>query len=99
MQDIAIVGFGPVGQMLALLLGRARRDVIALALAQPLPIRYLTTTSGATPEVRARYVIGADGTNSFVGFGKAIPVTDLVFYDWLIVDTQPHEQAEWSTMN
>lgn len=28
--DVAIVGFGPVGQMLALLLGRAGHDVIAL---------------------------------------------------------------------
>ncbi|EXU68099.1 hypothetical protein Z951_11570 [Streptomyces sp. PRh5] len=30
MHDVAIVGFGPIGQMLALPLGRAGHDVIAL---------------------------------------------------------------------
>ncbi|MER5951898.1 bifunctional 3-(3-hydroxy-phenyl)propionate/3-hydroxycinnamic acid hydroxylase [Streptomyces sp. NPDC001904] len=199
--DVAIVGFGPVGQMLALLLGRAGHDVIALerwpspydlpravhfdyeigrvfqaagvadevrAVTDPVPdhyewrnaageplvridwsgngpsgwptasffsqpqlesvlakaaesqatvtvrrgcevtdlqlgeetVRLTTSGDGDAGEVRARYVIGADGANSFVRSGMATSVTDLgFFYDWLIVDTQPHEQAEWSPMN
>ncbi|MFC8228860.1 bifunctional 3-(3-hydroxy-phenyl)propionate/3-hydroxycinnamic acid hydroxylase [Streptomyces sp. NPDC057287] len=199
--DVAIVGFGPVGQMLALLLGRAGHDVIALerwpepydlpravhfdheigrifqsagvadevrAVTSPVPDHYewrnaageplvridwsgkgpsgwptasffsqpqleaalaaaaesqatvtvrrgcgvtglqlgdesvSLTTSGAegAGQIRARYVIGADGANSFVRSGMATSITDLgFFYDWLIVDTLPHEQAEWSPMN
>ncbi|MFG2674747.1 bifunctional 3-(3-hydroxy-phenyl)propionate/3-hydroxycinnamic acid hydroxylase [Streptomyces sp. NPDC048445] len=199
--DVAIVGFGPVGQLLSLLLGRAGHDVIALErwphpydlpravhfdheigrifqaagiaeqvrqVTDPVPDHYewrnadgealvridwsgigpsgwptanffsqpqleavlaeaaadqptvtvrrgrevtglqlgedhvRLTTSGAEGDelVHARYVIGADGANSFVRSGMATSVTDLgFFYDWLIVDTQPHEQAEWSPMN
>ncbi|WP_107421735.1 MULTISPECIES: bifunctional 3-(3-hydroxy-phenyl)propionate/3-hydroxycinnamic acid hydroxylase MhpA [unclassified Streptomyces] len=201
MHDVAIVGFGPVGQMLALLLGRAGHDVIALerwpepydlpravhfdheigrifqaagvaeevrAVTDPVPDHYEWRSADGEPLVRidwsgkgpsgwptasffsqpqlegvlakaaesrptvtvrrgcevtdvqpgdgavrlstegadgpgqvlARYVIGADGTNSFVRAGMITTVTDLgFFYDWLIVDTQPHEQAEWSPMN
>ncbi|WP_367038882.1 bifunctional 3-(3-hydroxy-phenyl)propionate/3-hydroxycinnamic acid hydroxylase [Streptomyces sp. Je 1-332] len=205
MHDIAIVGFGPVGQMLALLLGRAGHDVVALerwpdpyplpraahfdheiarifqaagvgeeirAVTDPVPDHYewrnaagqplvridwsgngpsgwptanffsqpeleavlaeaaeslasvtvrrgcevtglqprdgyvQLSTSGGTRdgdgrgEVHARYVIGADGANSFVRSAMDTSVTDLgFFYDWLIVDTQPHEQAQWSPMN
>ncbi|MEU3508240.1 bifunctional 3-(3-hydroxy-phenyl)propionate/3-hydroxycinnamic acid hydroxylase [Streptomyces longwoodensis] len=199
--DVAVVGFGPVGQMLALLLGRAGHDVIALerwpspydlpravhfdheigrifqaagvgeevrAVTDPVPDHYewrnaageplvridwsgdgpsgwptasffsqpeleavlsraaenqetvtvrrgcevvglvhgensvlLNTTGPDGPRtVRAGYVIGADGANSFVRSRMATSVTDLgFFYDWLIVDTQPHESAEWSPMN
>lgn len=199
--DVAIVGFGPVSQTLALLLGRAGHDVIALerwpkpydlpravhfddeigrifqaagvgeevrAVTDPVPDHYewrnhegeplvridwsgtgpsgwptasffsqpgleavlaeaaeklpsvtvvrgcevtdlqdavdhvrLTTAGPCGPgEVRARYVIGADGANSFVRSRMSTTVTDLgFFHDWLIVDTQPHEQATWSPMN
>ncbi|MGW5641105.1 bifunctional 3-(3-hydroxy-phenyl)propionate/3-hydroxycinnamic acid hydroxylase MhpA, partial [Streptomyces sp. NPDC003832] len=201
MHDVAIVGFGPVGQTLALLLGRAGHDVIALerwpspyalpravhfdheigrilqsagvarevrAVTDAVPDSYewrsatgeplvridwsghgisgwptasffsqpqlegvlaeaaerlptvtvrrdcevtdlelgaehvvLTTGRGdGAGQVRARYVIGADGANSFVRSGMATSVTDLgFFYDWLIVDVLPHDQAEWSPMN
>ncbi|MGW0669458.1 bifunctional 3-(3-hydroxy-phenyl)propionate/3-hydroxycinnamic acid hydroxylase MhpA [Streptomyces sp. NPDC002746] len=199
--EVAIVGFGPVGQMLALLLGRAGHDVIALerwpkpyelpravhfddeigrifqaagvgeavrAVTDPVPDHYewrnqegealvridwsgtgpsgwptasffsqpdleavlakaaeelpsvtvvrgcevtdlheaedlvhLTTSGPCGPgEIRARYVIGADGANSFVRSRMSTTVTDLgFFYDWLIIDTRPHEQATWSPMN
>lgn len=200
-QDVAIVGFGPVGQLLALLLGRAGHDVIALerwpkpynlpravhfddeigrifqaagvsekvaAVTDPVPdhyewrnregeslvridwsgtgpcgwptasffsqpqleavlsraaedlptvtvargcevvdlehtadhVRLITDGPCGPGEVRARYIIGADGANSFVRSRMATTVTDLgFFYDWLIVDTQPHEQATWAPMN
>ncbi|WP_327654359.1 bifunctional 3-(3-hydroxy-phenyl)propionate/3-hydroxycinnamic acid hydroxylase MhpA [Streptomyces sp. NBC_00483] len=199
--DVAIVGFGPVGQMLALLLGRAGHDVVALerwpspydlpravhfdheigrifqaagvgeevrAVTAPVPDHYewrnaageplvridwsgdgpsgwptasffsqpgletvlaeaaekqptvtvrrgcevmdvqvgtdgvQLSTSGAdgTGAVRARYVIGADGANSFVRSAMDTSVTDLgFFHDWLIVDTLPHEEEVWSPMN
>lgn len=50
--------------------------------------------------LRARYVVGCDGANSFVRGQMATAVTDLgFFYDWLIVDTIPHEQREWKPAN
>ncbi|MGW2282740.1 bifunctional 3-(3-hydroxy-phenyl)propionate/3-hydroxycinnamic acid hydroxylase MhpA [Streptomyces sp. NPDC001770] len=199
--DVAIVGFGPIGQMLALLLGRAGHDVVALerwpkpydlpravhfddeigrifqaagidddvrAVTDPVPdhyewrnrageplvridwsgtgpsgwptasffsqpeleavlagaaeelalvtvvrgceavdleesaddVRLITSGPCGPGEVRARYVIGADGANSFVRSRMSTTVTDLgFFYDWLIVDVQPHEQTTWSPMN
>ncbi|GJF33442.1 3-(3-hydroxyphenyl)propionate hydroxylase [Kitasatospora sp. NE20-6] len=58
------------------------------------------TEDGAEQTVRARYVIGADGANSFVRSRMRSTVTDLgFFYDWLIVDALPHEQDTWSPMN
>ncbi|GAA2350190.1 hypothetical protein SVIO_024810 [Streptomyces violaceusniger] len=63
-------------------------------------VRLTTRGDDGAGEVRAHYVIGAGGANSFVCSGMATTVTDLgVFYDWLIVDTQPHEQAGWSPMS
>ncbi|MDL4821807.1 bifunctional 3-(3-hydroxy-phenyl)propionate/3-hydroxycinnamic acid hydroxylase MhpA [Actinomadura opuntiae] len=201
LHDVAIVGFGPVGQMLALLLGKAGHDVIVAerwpapyalpravhfdheigrifqaagvgedvrAITDPVPDHYEWRNrdgealvridwSGTGPsgwptanffcqpeleavlskavekvpgvavrrgceitqlelrddhvrlgargadgpgEIRARYVIGADGANSFVRSTMATTVTDLgFFYDWLIVDTLPHERTTWSPMN
>lgn len=199
--DVAIVGFGPVGQLLALLLGRRGHDVLVLerwpqpydkpravhfdheigrifqaagvvdevmAITDPVPDFYewrnargeplvridwsgygpsgwptanffsqpelervlakrveaipnvdvlrghevvkidqddsgahlLAVADGEQREFRARWVIGADGANSFVRRRMAAPVVDLgFFFDWLIVDTVPHEDREWSPMN
>ncbi|WP_411144538.1 bifunctional 3-(3-hydroxy-phenyl)propionate/3-hydroxycinnamic acid hydroxylase [Streptomyces sp. x-80] len=201
--DVAIVGFGPVGQLLALLLGRAGHDVVVLerwprpydlpravnfdheigrifqaagvgeqvgAVIDPVPDHYEwrnhkgeqlvridwsgtgpsgwpTTSFFSQPELEsvlatavaglptvtvhrglevvdlreadggpvlltarthtgsarafaARYVIGADGANSFVRGRMATSVTDLgFFYDWLIVDIIPHDEVSWSPMN
>src|SRR4051794_10295436 len=78
-----------------------RRGCEAVDLIQGEDSVLLGTTGSDHPRtVRARYVIGADGANSFVRSGMATTVTDLgFFYDWLIVDTLPHEQATWSPMN
>lgn len=46
----------------------------------------------AVRSFRGRYVVGADGANSFVRTSLEIPMTDLGFeFDWLILDVLPHE--------
>ena len=50
--------------------------------------------------VRSRYVIGADGANSFLRQHMRTSLTDLGFlFDWLVVDIIPHEQREWNPPN
>jgi len=50
--------------------------------------------------VRARYVAGCDGANSFVRSHLGARVTDLgFFFDWLIVDIIPHEKRVWEPLN
>ncbi|WP_040865412.1 bifunctional 3-(3-hydroxy-phenyl)propionate/3-hydroxycinnamic acid hydroxylase MhpA [Nocardia exalbida] len=58
------------------------------------------TDSAGTREFRARWVVGADGANSFVRQHLPGDTTDLgFFFDWLIVDVLPHEERQWSPMN
>ncbi|WP_433678300.1 bifunctional 3-(3-hydroxy-phenyl)propionate/3-hydroxycinnamic acid hydroxylase [Nocardia sp. CA-119907] len=196
--DVAIVGFGPVGQLLAILLGRRGHDVLVLerwpqpydkpravhfdheigrifqaagicdevmAITDPVPDFYewrnrdgdplvridwsgtgesgwptanffsqpelervlakaaeaissvtvrrgvevtglaeqpdhVELTTGDDAQFAARWVIGADGANSLVRRHMPTETTDLgFFFDWLIVDTVPHEQREWFPMN
>lgn len=48
----------------------------------------------------ARFVVGADGANSFVRERLGTAMSDHgFFYDWLIVDTVPLDDREWSPMN
>jgi 2-polyprenyl-6-methoxyphenol hydroxylase-like FAD-dependent oxidoreductase len=48
--------------------------------------------AGETSTFRGRYVIGADGANSFVRGSMGVTTTDLGFeFDWLIVDVLPNE--------
>ena len=55
---------------------------------------------GATRRVRATYVAGCDGANSFVRRQLDATVTDLgFFFDWLIVDVIPHRQRNWEPLN
>ena len=49
---------------------------------------------------RARFVIGCDGANSFVRERLGTAVHDEgFFYDWLIVDTIPTDDRDWSPQN
>jgi len=55
---------------------------------------------GQERAVRARYVVGCDGANSFVRSHLGARVTDLgFFFDWLIVDVRPHEKRVWDPLN
>ena len=50
------------------------------------------TPTGNTQTVRARYLVGADGANSFVRKSAGIAVDDLGFQeDWLVIDLKPNE--------
>jgi 2-polyprenyl-6-methoxyphenol hydroxylase-like FAD-dependent oxidoreductase len=60
--------------------------------------------SVASPDVetltmQARYLVGADGANSFVLQQMNTSITDLGFlFDWLVVDVIPHEERQWSPL-
>ncbi|WP_210583625.1 bifunctional 3-(3-hydroxy-phenyl)propionate/3-hydroxycinnamic acid hydroxylase [Streptomyces sp. GESEQ-35] len=56
---------------------------------------------GETPRtVRARWVVGCDGANSFVREHLGVPVTDLGFsYEWLLCDVELHEPREFTPTN
>lgn len=54
----------------------------------------VTATNGdiSTERIRARYVVGADGANSFVRDALGLDFTDYgFFFDWLILDMIPRE--------
>ena len=55
---------------------------------------------GHRETVRARWVVGCDGANSFVRPYLGATVTDLgFFFDWLIVDLVPFERRVWDPLN
>ncbi|MFF8512845.1 bifunctional 3-(3-hydroxy-phenyl)propionate/3-hydroxycinnamic acid hydroxylase [Streptomyces sp. NPDC015492] len=68
----------------------------------------LTARRTAAPEgthesraMRAAYVVGCDGANSFVRSRMDVQLTDLGFqYDWLVLDVIPHDRERvWSPLN
>jgi 2-polyprenyl-6-methoxyphenol hydroxylase-like FAD-dependent oxidoreductase len=51
-----------------------------------------SVSTGATRTVRARFVVGADGANSFVRKSIGVAFEDLGFQeDWLVIDVKPNE--------
>jgi len=61
----------------------------------------LVGPAGETQSIRAKYVVGSDGANSFVREAIGIDVIDKgYFFDWLILDMVPHgdykvSPAQW----
>src|SRR3989442_7678872 len=63
-------------------------------------VELVLDSDGERPAVRARYVIGCDGANSFVRRHLGATVTDLgFFFEWLIVDVVPHAPRVWDPIN
>lgn len=63
-------------------------------------LRVQDAESDGTRILRAGYVVGCDGANSFVRDRLGTTVTDLGFHDdWLIVDVVPHEPRPWHPTN
>ena len=59
----------------------------------------LTYTSVVSKQrqIRAQYVVGCDGANSFVRQRMGVSMIDRgFFFDWLVVDTIPHDDSDWA---
>ncbi|MDN3028510.1 bifunctional 3-(3-hydroxy-phenyl)propionate/3-hydroxycinnamic acid hydroxylase [Streptomyces sp. S.PB5] len=55
---------------------------------------------GTSQTVRARWVVGCDGANSFVREHLGVAMTDLGFsYEWLLCDVELHEPREFTPTN
>ena len=60
-------------------------------------IRAVGKGDGAPRTVRARYVIGCDGANSFVREAAGITRTDLGFAEpWIVIDAAPHDISDFA---
>ena len=75
-------------------------EVVAIRTAATECALAVASLAGDRREVRARYVVGCDGVNSFVRQHLGSTVTDLgFFFDWLIVDVIPRERRTWNPIN
>ena len=69
-------------------------------LPSPDDVALVVGPDGERSQVRARWVVGCDGANSFVRRHVGATVTDLgFFFDWLIVDVVPREPRVWDPIN
>jgi 2-polyprenyl-6-methoxyphenol hydroxylase-like FAD-dependent oxidoreductase len=60
-------------------------------------LRTFADGSTVAETLRSRYVVGADGANSFVRQTLGLPVEDHgFFFDWLILDMVPTTDQTWS---
>ena len=56
--------------------------------------------TGQRDTVSARWLVGADGANSFVRQAIGVKAHDLGFaFDWLVVDVKPKQKREWNPKN
>jgi 2-polyprenyl-6-methoxyphenol hydroxylase-like FAD-dependent oxidoreductase len=88
-----------VGELPAVRLSRGAEVVELVEGADEVEV-VVAGRTGQRRRLRARYVVGCDGANSFVRQHMNTALTDLGFnFDWLIVDVLPHDEREWSPMN
>ena len=81
--------------------GWAAEGVVQSADGVELTLRRVTeeeagrlAVTGDTRTVTARWLVGADGANSFVRDATGITTRDLAFKErWLVVDTEPHDMG------
>lgn len=70
----------------------SRTDGVTLHLAEHGAAGEAPPAEGARRSVRARWLVGADGANSFIREAAGLDLTDLGFRaDWLVVDFRPHD--------
>jgi len=78
----------------------ARGEPTAIAGAEPRSGEHRTGPMRQHEKIRASWVIGCDGANSFVREHLDATISDLgFFYDWLIVDVIPRKARVWDPIN
>lgn len=83
-----VIGFEQDGDGATVTYQRVVQDGASVKPAEPAEVR----------EIRAAYVLGSDGANSFIRRSLGLEMTDLNFYyDWLVVDTHPKEMPKYLT--
>ncbi|WP_285032727.1 bifunctional 3-(3-hydroxy-phenyl)propionate/3-hydroxycinnamic acid hydroxylase [Mycolicibacterium sp. lyk4-40-TYG-92] len=88
-----------VEQMPTVTLLRGAQVVDIVERAEEVQVTY-ADEDGQLRSTDAYFAVGCDGANSFVREAMGVTLHDLgFFFDWLIVDTVPLDQREWSPQN